>query len=153
MDQPKEPWFQLTVGQHGTPSYAYSDAHTRVQRQFLYHISWYSSPREIDEFEQELDAALGGAKGSGVTQGGDNGFWFNGPDGKAEVWFEYDDELKGAARYLSEPQGLLLPMSEAEPLFRAWIASVRHWRALEAKHGVPLPADKWPTVYPPPAAN
>jgi hypothetical protein len=158
MDQSKEQWFQLSVGQWGGPHYHHSDAHTRAQREVLRQITDYRRLKDVDEIERELDNALGDrppthGPGHGVHSGGSDGISFGKPDEQMVVWFQYDCELKGDARYLSEPQGLLLPMSEAEPLFRAWIASVRHWRALEAKHGVPLPADKWPTVYPPPAAN
>ncbi len=162
MDQSQEPWFQLTVrtsgSPKGAPDYCHSDTHNRAQREVLRQITRYHTLKEVDEIERELDNALAGrpptnGRSHGVCQSGTIGFGFDAADKDLGVWFEFDDELKGDARYLAEPQGLLLPMREAVPLFRAWIASVRHWRALEAKHGTPLPPDKWPTVYPPPAAN
>jgi hypothetical protein len=155
MDQPIEPWFQLTPGPFGDPDYVRSPAHTRTQRQFLYNLRSYRTADEVDEFEQKLNAGINGPKrdqGYGVTIGGSHGFCFMG-DGKACLWFSYDNEAEGDDRYPVPARELEMPMSEAEPLFRAWIASVRHWRALEEKHGTPLPADKRPTVYPPPAAN
>ncbi len=154
MDQPKEPWFQLTPDRAGEPDHVRSPTHTRVQRQFLSHIWSYQTSGQIDEFEQELNSGLVEQKRQsdyGVTIGGDHGFSFRG-DGKAVLWFTYDDEAEEGAR-TQEMVWLEMPMAEAEPLFRAWIASRRHFNALAEKHGTPLPLDKRPTVYPPPATN
>lgn len=155
MSEPKEPWFQLTPDRTGDPDYVRSPVHTRTQRQFLHHLWWYRSAAAVDELEQELNGGVFGPKvpgGYGVTRGGSHGFSFKG-DGKVKVWFSYDFEAEGDDRYPKEGLELDMPMEEAEPLFRAWIASVRHWVALTDKHGTPLPPDKRPACYPPPAAN
>ena len=141
MSESKVPWFQLTPGHFGEPDFVPSPTHTRTQRQFLGHVTWYREVSEVDKLEQQLNAGISGPKrdlGYGVTIGGDNGFSFKG-DGKAKVWFSFDNEAEGADRYPEEMLRMDMPMEEAEPLFRAWIASVRHWRALTDKHGDRLP--------------
>jgi hypothetical protein len=103
VDQPKEPWFQFTVGQWGGPHYRHSDAHNRVQREVLRQLSTYHRLKEVDEIERELDNALADrpptdGQSHRVRSGGDEGFSLDKLDQDMVVWFQYDCELLGAAR-------------------------------------------------------
>ena len=158
MDRPTESWYRFAVGEFGEPRCLEVATSTRAQREVVRQIGLYSSLAAVDEMERELDDALAGkppgdGRSHGIHSGGADGYSFGETDEHLVVWFQYDCELKGDACYLSEPQGLLLPMREAEPLFRAWIASVRHWRSLGGVHSRHLPADKRPVAYPPPAGS
>ena len=146
-----QPWYRFVMGESGEPSLRSTGRASRVQRQVVRELWRYANSEWVDDIVAEVNGALSGiAKegGYGISTGGDFGFHFE-LDGRVIVWFEYDHEAEGDDRYPAPARELTMPMSEFEPLFREWAASVRHWEALKAKHGGVVPKEHWPKSYPP----
>lgn len=148
----KQPWFQLKVDEHGGPAFVYPPDLNRAQREFLCQIRRMATDLgHIDEIERELAGAMSGVPkkgGYGFSYGGAFGFDFE-LDGRAIVWFEYDSEAEGDDRYPVPARELEVPLSDFAELFRAWAASVRHWRSLGGYSDTPPPPERWPASYPP----
>ncbi len=149
----RKPWFELAVGEHGEPDYVFSKNLNRAQREVLWQFrTCVTELKDVEEIEKELNAALADTSrdgGYGYTYNGDWWLDFRSDGRRAILSISYDSEAEEDDRYPNPPRQLEMPLAEFTEFFRAWAESVRHWKALGGKRGFPLPADKWPTRYPP----
>jgi hypothetical protein len=153
MIEGKDLWWQLRVGEYGEPKIVQTTSHTREQREVLRLLQTFNSVRNADELEEVLNEAMADREKECGIFLGISRFNFNCPREDFYLWTEYDREAPEGERYPFAGVSFAMPLAEVEPLMRAWIASVRHWRNLGGEHSRHLPADKRPAAYPPPKAN
>lgn len=148
------PWFRLSVGDRGEPECeSPSPKESRGHRELVRNLLGVTELDELAEIERQLQGAISGVprpdSAWGFSVSGAWGFTFR-LDGTVVVWTDYDSETDGRGN-LFPPGGLRYELLRADfvALFRAWAASVRHYRSLGGYGPTPPPREMWPKAYPP----